>query len=71
MPAWTIQPYADRGSDKDLPELNSESAQGSATLERTLASVEKAEDMVFVLPWAATLLCNSTIVLPGATVSEP
>ena len=27
--------------------------------------------MVLVVPWAATLLWSSTMVVPGATVSEP
>ncbi len=43
MPTWTIQP-ADHDSDRDLSE--SESAPISDTLERTLANVAKAEEMV-------------------------
>jgi membrane-bound lytic murein transglycosylase D len=42
MPAWTIQPYSDQDQDKE----SSEATQVSDTLERTLASVAKAEDLV-------------------------
>ncbi len=46
MPAWTIQPYSDHDSGKESSDSNSESTPVSDTLERTLASVAKAEDMV-------------------------
>ena len=45
MPAWTIQPYSDHDPDKDS-ESRSEATQVSDTLERTLANVAKAEDLV-------------------------
>src|SRR5690349_20811201 len=45
MPAWTIQPYSDHDQDKDS-ESSSEATQVSDTLERTLANVAKAEDLV-------------------------
>jgi len=46
MPAWTIQPYSDHDSGKELLGSSAESTPVSDTLERTLASVAKAEDMV-------------------------
>ncbi len=46
MPAWTIQPCSDHDSGKELLDSNHESTPVSDTLERTLASVAKAEDMV-------------------------
>jgi len=46
MPSWTIQPYSDRDSDKESPESNPDATPVSDTLERTLASVAKAEEMV-------------------------
>ena len=46
MPSWTIQPYADREGEKASPDVDHTSSAVSGTLERTLASVAKAEDLV-------------------------
>lgn len=45
MPAWTIQPYADPGTSKDADQ-DHVSTPVSDTLERTLASVAKADELV-------------------------
>ena len=45
MPAWTIQPYADPGDSKDA-DRDHVSTPVSDTLERTLASVAKADELV-------------------------
>ncbi|HZE19332.1 MAG TPA: transglycosylase SLT domain-containing protein [Candidatus Angelobacter sp.] len=45
MPAWTIQPYADPGDGKDADQ-DHVSTPVSDTLERTLASVAKADELV-------------------------
>lgn len=48
MPAWTIQPYADQDNDDKAKEKEEvvASTPVSDTLERTLASVAKAEELV-------------------------
>ena len=46
MPAWTIQPYADHDGDKGSSDVDHVSTPVSDTLERTLASVAKAEELV-------------------------
>ncbi len=46
MPSWTIQPYSDRDSDKESSDSDAQATPVSDTLERTLASVAKAEEMV-------------------------
>jgi len=73
MPSWTIQPYADHDADKDLPEANSQSAQVSATLERTLACVEKAEEMVEAgkKAEAESAIQAALLSLDGVPKSEP
>jgi len=45
MPAWTIQPYAEQDGDKNQ-DVDHVSTPVSDTLERTLASVAKAEELV-------------------------
>lgn len=46
MPAWTIQPYSEHDGDKAPAETDHQSMPVSDTLERTLASVAKADELV-------------------------
>ncbi len=73
MPAWTIQPYSDHGSDKESVDPTPESTPVSDTLERTLASVAKAEEMVQAgkKAEAQSAIQAALLSLDGVPNSEP
>ncbi len=73
MPAWTIQPYSDHDQDQSSSESSSEATQVSDTLERTLANVAKAEDLVDAgkKDEAESAIQAALLSLDGVPRSEP